>query len=138
MSEGLEVRDCLVSLRSGDRDAGEDGRARALGQAGAGCDVCSRRWAQPSAAELRHASLGLGCANTGASPLPALTFLVAVLLLFLLLQAGLLLLLLLEQPLLQLPLLVGLEQQVGERAGGSAGGAGLGRLVGRGAGAELL
>lgn len=67
-----------------------------------------------------------------------LTFLVTVLLLFLLLQAGLLLLLLLEQPLLQLPLLVGLEQQVGEWAGRCAGGARFGWLVGWAAGAELL
>lgn len=72
-------------------------------------------------------------------PAAALTFLVTVLFLFLLLQTGVLLLLLLEQPLLQLPLLVGLEQQVGERAGGRARGARLGWLVvGWGAGTELL
>lgn len=76
--------------------------------------------------------------DTGAPWLPALTFLILILLLVVLLQAGLLLLLLLEQPLLQLPLLVGLEQQVGERAGGRAGGARRGRPVGWGAGAELL
>lgn len=66
----------------------------------------------------------------------ALTFLITVLLFFLL-QAGLLFFLLLEQSLLQLPLLVGLEQQIGERAGRSAGGAGLGGLD-WGTGAEFF
>lgn len=124
MSNGLEVSDdSLVPLRSrgaGGRDAGEAGRAWALGASRGG-----------------GLTLQVGGPQPRASPVLALTFLIAVLLLLLLLQAGLLLLLLSEQPLLQLPLLAGLEQQVRERAGG-AGGAGLRQPVGWGAGTELL
>lgn len=65
----------------------------------------------------------------------ALTFLVTVLFL---LQAGLFLFLLPEQLLLQLPFLVGLEEQVGEWVGRRAGGAGPGGLGSRCAGTELF
>ena len=123
-----------MSFKEGDRDAGEDGRAGGLRAAGE--DVPSVP-AGAAAKEPRHTGWGWVCRRWG--PLAAgLTFLIFILLLVLLLQAGLLLLLLLEQTLLQLPLLVGLEQQVGERAGGCARGARLGWPVGRGAGAELL
>lgn len=67
-----------------------------------------------------------------------LTFLITVLLFFLFLQASLFLLLLLEQPLLQLPLLIGLKQQIGEWAGGFAGGARSRGLRDWCTGAELL
>ena len=123
-----------MSFKEGDRDAGEDGRAGVLRAAGE--DVLSVP-AGAAAKEPRHTGWGWVCRRWG--PLASgLTFLIFIFLLVLLLQAGLLLLLLLEQPLLQLPLLVGLEQQVRERAGGRARGARLGWPVGRGAGAELL